>query len=658
MFSNYLGYKTKETQQEKQLQKCYPVNGMLDFSFVYNTAIVIMYGMGSDHDFWKMDDHHNILVETVSYETQGFFSDLENLKKTVNTLSKTESGPNDVFSQMRIIKLKNVLQKCLLLFSRVIAIGVSHGSLVLQGAVMKLQMDNIDISKMCVYTIGSPRYLPRYLMSFNPTMFHRVLNFFHLNDLVISKLLILVKYNNSFKIPNFKTYASAIEKGLGVMNLPDGTILDNKENKYGYYYDEENAVVINNIPYYPDLTFSDKFLVLPFINNAFNYHVSSISLYPVFDQYCRYMFFTDEKIKNYFRYIYTSPETLYSKCLSLKKLRLTVSKAQYNTSYSLDNISFNVSSMLNTAIVIMEGVLTNTDFCKVLHTQKCVIEWVNYLTKNNKVSDIYNMNDTAKALALENAGPSDTYSEARILKLKNVLKKYTESHSNVIAIGISYGSLLMQGAIMKLKMENCDMKNLNVYTIGSPRCIPKDFIGLSRVGQVLNFYHLNDPFITSLYKLTQNGDNSFIIPNLQYIRDNKIVEILGIGPSSDRYFYDKEKSIVIGNMKNTIQGLAFWQKFTPYLRDTILYHTSPSTLFPIFDQKLMQACSTLQVDAVFTQQCNEQSAGLSKYVYIKMCSTCKNYKVHIDNNTQKYIKQNKQKIFLRELRGKYRYVSI
>jgi len=72
----------------------------------------------------------------------------------------------------------------------------------------------------------------------------------------------------------------------------------------------------------------------------------------------------------------------------------------------------------------------------------------------------------------------------------------------------------------------------------------------------------------------------------------------------------------------------------------------------------MQACSTLQVDAVFTQQCNEQSAGLSKYVYIKMCSTCKNYKVHIDNNTQKYIKQNKQKIFLRELRGKYRYVSI
>lgn len=105
----------------------------------------------------------------------------------------------------------------------VVAIGISHGSVVLYAALLKLLMDwkLPTISKLHVVSIGSPRFIPSTLL---PPSSHapRILNFYHVEDPIVSKLRF---------VPSIKPFVPSLPKPYQV---PDTT---------GYLYDEDAGIV-------------------------------------------------------------------------------------------------------------------------------------------------------------------------------------------------------------------------------------------------------------------------------------------------------------------------------------------------------------------------------------------------------------------------------
>lgn len=63
---------------------------------------------------------------------------------------------------------------------------MSHGSILLHSALVRLQIDpDAETNwwkKIVVFTIGSPKYIPKNILPFSPNNTPNVFNFFHVND--------------------------------------------------------------------------------------------------------------------------------------------------------------------------------------------------------------------------------------------------------------------------------------------------------------------------------------------------------------------------------------------------------------------------------------------------------------------------------------------
>lgn len=296
------------------------------------TAIISIAGMGSDiPTMCKKLRGFNVYYHNLNYNTGGLFKDFGALRKDSNGLDKT--SPNySLVSHERMYLLMNLMKKYLLKYNidNVVVIGFSHGSLLVHGAFLKLQMDmdsqlqeNIK-TKLKIYTIGSPRYLPQGLIPrteitnsilpplqplqpLQPTP-PTLLNFYHVKDPFVT-LLNKIKIIPGSKVPDLNLLRNI--KPNFIKECPIEYSNNNQQDPE-HYYDSTNALVfVNRCNYMPDHITDIYDDMLPnyfmplwykkvkefIMNNAKLYHASGYILYPIMDFYTRYFLATPKTMR-------------------------------------------------------------------------------------------------------------------------------------------------------------------------------------------------------------------------------------------------------------------------------------------------------------------------------------------------------------------------
>jgi hypothetical protein len=220
-------------------------------------------------------------------------------------------------------------------------------------------------------------------------------------------------------------------------------------------------------------------------------------------------------------------------------------------------ICFDNPSVNNISIILNEGMLTDEPTtCKQI--KKFMLKQVKqdngtvqfevmvpkiYLINANYFSrgllkDAATLSKDAGALEKLGCIPHTLYSHERVLILKELIKyellhRHVQKGPNgenilpkdykVYVCGMSHGSLLVHGAIVKLQMDMDirfeHLQHLYVLTNGSPRYLPTGLIPRPdnydpRDPPLLNFYHVKDPYIRLLRKkmLKKRG---FLVPDLE-----------------------------------------------------------------------------------------------------------------------------------------------
>ena len=194
----------------------------------------------------------NQFFEYVPYGTQGIPKDVIQARRDLKSIAKSPSISTITASaRERLTFLVDAIKKYLTnpTIKYVVTIGVSHGSILLHAAVLKLKMNlNLEkshLDKLCVYTQGSPRYLPLELLPPLPTPtdqkpFARVMNFYHVNDQLIRTL-------KTLHIPNIIAPDLRKIKKIYEFLKFEVTNCDN-DNKPVYYYNKtQGYVVVDNV---------------------------------------------------------------------------------------------------------------------------------------------------------------------------------------------------------------------------------------------------------------------------------------------------------------------------------------------------------------------------------------------------------------------------
>jgi hypothetical protein len=274
-------------------------------SAISNTAIISIYGIGNNVPTkCNHVERLNVYSVNINYESTmnshlfGILDDVYTLLKDGHNLKYHNTISQDFHSHARLFKLQNAIKKFILMenLNQVILIGASHGSLIVHGAFLKLQMDHevlpIHLAKLKIFTIGSPRYLPKGLLP-------NLLNFYHVQDDMIHfvKKLNIVSFISGFRVPDLAKIAKDVLQ------------IDCNSLKHEHAYDADNALVYVNkcnfvkqgdagkqgynynnylAPYYEDGLDKDK--------KKYIFHSSIHNLYP---------------IMNYDTRLFMDPKTIY-----------------------------------------------------------------------------------------------------------------------------------------------------------------------------------------------------------------------------------------------------------------------------------------------------------------------------------------------------------
>lgn len=284
-----------------------PLNS-IKYDTLTKTAIIRIEGMGTNTlsicKQKKKSEKENVFFENVSYASRGITTDAKHLLR--HSSSFTENGfdysKEGRRSQRRLFELIKTIKNRLVdtTIETVIVIGISHGSLLGHAAFLKLQMDmevtRDHLNKLHVYTIGSPRYLPKGLLADT-----KLLNFYHVKDKMI-RLVNMLPFGGC-KVPNLKKAEENMEKAFG----PSSTTLPADEHQFQAYdketdpkhhlYDKDNAIVyVNRSNFIPDVLRSEihinhpsRYYIPTFEKDAsgfFNFglfHATHFILYPIMD---------------------------------------------------------------------------------------------------------------------------------------------------------------------------------------------------------------------------------------------------------------------------------------------------------------------------------------------------------------------------------------
>lgn len=262
-----------------------PEDIKLTYNTLEKTAIIRIEGMGTNTPN-TCKNVKNVHFVNVSYASRGISKDALSLRSNSMSL---RSGSSDIAhgSQRRLYDLIKKIKEYLLNndMEKVIVIGVSHGSLIVHAAFLKLQMDTTlttdELNKIHIYTVGSPRYLPKGLL---PEQ--KLLNFYHVKDKMI-RLVNMLPFGGC-KVPDLKQAESKFISTGKEDNL-----------KGEHIYDKENAIIyVNKCNFIPDgkqnpvyENYYSSHLVSQ-VNPTFDFslfHAYLFILYPLMDFSLRYV---------------------------------------------------------------------------------------------------------------------------------------------------------------------------------------------------------------------------------------------------------------------------------------------------------------------------------------------------------------------------------
>ena len=269
------------------------------------TIFITMFGMGDTTessckivDFKKEKDLNSIVVKHINVQYGPIDTRTTSIINTYDmfmdaaflTLRLTKKRLNP---DVRIGKLVNVIKRELSNlktenYDNIVILGFSHGSLIIHLAILDLLINNgvtmIDLQKLRIITVGSPRFLPQSLITGPDTLEERIktktavksikdlpyiLNIFDVSDQIISPL-----------------------KSIPIFKIP--TNLQPRISEPPYYQLFRNGVIITDMNSNPnevsiaqgrEIYHSHMGLLFPLLNRytIFNYDVISVR-----GEYCSY----------------------------------------------------------------------------------------------------------------------------------------------------------------------------------------------------------------------------------------------------------------------------------------------------------------------------------------------------------------------------------
>jgi hypothetical protein len=284
--------------------------------------------------------------------------------------------------------------------------------------------------------------------------------------------------------------------------------------------------------------------------------------------------------------------------------------------------TINLSKVINIGInnknpmvyVIIEGMGTQRDEKNIAFLDNynnesilSIVYYFNYESKSFAKIPIPNVLNILKNARKLNRNANLNYDKLhdRVQRLINLIFDLLNDNINLVLIGISHGSLLIHQAILFLKQSFIDFVKYNIfiYTIGSPRYLPKDLLGSSESPRVINFYHEKDEFNKILKSAFDFGVKSLRVPDLSNIVNN--------------YKYDEENAICI--MKDSKRNDILLNKFGE--SKFIIYHVSFEVAELVLTNKLIDI---LYANLTKSEISNFKADNM--YILIKQLDTQEVYK--------------------------------
>lgn len=217
----------------------------------------------------------------------------------------------------------------------------------------------------------------------------------------------------------------------------------------------------------------------------------------------------------------------------------------------------------NLVYIIILGFGNKTKpFSKFNKDEKQIIEFVEYGTEGNIKNIRALFKDIGKIKQEE-----ILIEKPRLTNLFELLKFYLLfTNLNIVVIGFSHGSLIIHGAILKLKMiiDNIlqeRLNSINIITIGSPRYLPKELL---LNNQIYNVYNIQD-FLKDIKWMFKSY---FKIPNFPKKDDLRFKLQMKFENEMEIYYFRDDNFIFV--------------KFINFKLNYLLYHADLNNIFIFF----------------------------------------------------------------------------
>jgi len=255
-------------------------NRMTVTQILDNTVFIIIDGVGTKNQTYcnyLIRGNTRYVFDILNYDSKNLISDMYTAVKDLSVI-RSEKDMNNFGRPDRLKNLIDKIKRYLTddTIDRVITIGISHGSVLIHGAVLSIKNDNIDdkyMNKLNIWTLGSPRYIPQTLLPILEEKKPRILNFYNTSDYIIRSLYRINKLIPSIKVPNLHHVHNSKE-----IEWTTITSLDNYTNPKYYY--SNGIVYIKNFETYSTAIYNNVKLD----SKILRCHVSYFNFVPILDE--------------------------------------------------------------------------------------------------------------------------------------------------------------------------------------------------------------------------------------------------------------------------------------------------------------------------------------------------------------------------------------
>lgn len=268
----------------------------------------------------------------------------------------------------------------------------------------------------------------------------------------------------------------------------------------------------------------------------------------------------------------------------------------------------------------------------------------------------------------------------------------------VVIIAISHGSIIAHATILRLMMDlsitRDQLNKLKVVTLGSPQYIPPDLLSRPQQGgtlpplpgrqphqrqpqhvnaivdnipRILNIYNVEDHIVFKSF-IVKHFLMRLRVPDATLLESVKrtISSSLGFQTSPLSHVFLKDCGLIFTQFNTPMKQIIATAYSMPIKDADYLCHSASDNLNVIVDhiERNTQIYGLTLSEFLFVNYAPIErtrdevhvrvGGGSSREVTIM--STKKKYKVRLDADKRKYIMMNKQKTYLKDIRGKFRYL--